>query len=1099
MTDSFENISNTIALLTKAWEVSDPMGPNVKLEKVLTNQGTSVIVAEDALTWKLREDVFVKGGTANEPTYTYTLKYLVTVDAAGEDWAEDAVHPLNDYTFLRYAFYQDGKLVNEDGTEKADQTTLDTIGFNVPGVKVKRPERPWRIEYYKQAQDGSYTLVDTTKSTKDVDIWTQIKLEEKDPDYESKYNSDNYKWVKTDNAVLTVSKDGDNVIKVYYDRKTTSAVVNYHYTLTIIDEDGSTTTEYDVPGDPVTGLFVGEEYTVTVPKTSVYGGNTYGFDRATPKGGKISELKENDNVIDLYYKLTIDRRADASVVVDHVYTLHTYELENGKYVAKDIVTEVPNVVSETGFKAGETYTASYYPTTGYGSYGFMGIVGKDNVKVLESGPNVITLNFEDWADPRGEELSLTVKHHYTKSETKIVNGEVVTTVDPDNVVGHTDTIKFYAGETVTVAKQRVYNDETYEIGGASDTVTLPNPMDGAEYSLFYTLTKAPKKATVTVTHIYQTIPTKTVSVYTVGGDTEITTIKGEPKEDSRESDPAIELYDGESYTATPRTPGNGYNYVEDADGSTPDLTTKAPGEIFVIYQRDAEDKPDNENDAWIRETHIYYTNLETIVGGEVKTIRVYDGGETIDAVDKVGTLYEAEQKLTFGENPYTLKTGEETVSKTLVKGDNGTIEFVYEREASDLADTSYTVSYEYYTRTMTVVDGVAVWGEPVLDTETTKTPTGGNGYVGQKVTLDTGAKDGYYAMAGNPSATQFLAESNNQWTFQYVKDVPLEKVPVTVNHHITTKTLTVDGEFELRQDLMGRPEYKYKGEAYEAKALELGENATLTLVNVNGGDVATAKTITGNASTGVVVIDFYYEIVNDYRLPVEYSIQYYYYDVDYDGTETLTGEPPATTGHSYAGAVLTTNPEKEDIKGYKLTESTFNGNDIMDLPSVTLVDGENKIVYVYKRTVDTRPTTSVKVIHEYYASANSERPAFTDEEIIRKDKDNKDLRTGMLFEATPVTTKNDVTYTQTTEDSALTITLVANAADNVITIKYVRADTTYTVVHEYYTDNTLTGSTSSVVAGTVGATITADGIAKVTTYGGNTYTYTSAAGAPLTS
>ena len=53
-------------------------------------------------------------------------------------------------------------------------------------------------------------------------------------------------------------------------------------------------------------------------------------------------------------------------------------------------------------------------------------------------------------------------------------------------------------------------------------------------------------------------------------------------------------------------------------------------------------------------------------------------------------------------------------------------------------------------------------------------------------------------------------------------------------------------------------------------------------------------------------------------------------------------------------------------------------------------------------------------------------------------------------------------------------------------------DTTYTVVHEYYTNGALTGSNQDTMNGKVGQTVNAENITKVTTYGGNSYTYTSA-------
>ncbi|MEY8403976.1 MucBP domain-containing protein [Oscillospiraceae bacterium 44-34] len=53
-------------------------------------------------------------------------------------------------------------------------------------------------------------------------------------------------------------------------------------------------------------------------------------------------------------------------------------------------------------------------------------------------------------------------------------------------------------------------------------------------------------------------------------------------------------------------------------------------------------------------------------------------------------------------------------------------------------------------------------------------------------------------------------------------------------------------------------------------------------------------------------------------------------------------------------------------------------------------------------------------------------------------------------------------------------------------------DTTYTVVHEYYTNGALTGSNQDTMNGKVGQTVNAEEITKVTTFGGNSYTYTSA-------
>lgn len=1119
---AFENISQTITLLTKAWEVYDPMGPGVKFEEVTSKQGTCVTAAKGGLTWDLKADV----ASVNGNTRTYTLKYLVTVDATGEDYDEEAVHALNDYTYLTYVIEgKDGGYTDADGNPVSGENP-PTVGFNVPGVIVERPVRPWRIEYYQEDANGSveyegkkYTQVTgDTKTGKgkvqsrvslsNIKIGDEVVVNGEDPDWETKY--DNYTAVGV-NQFITIQADSENVIRVYYNRKTTDATVNYHYELTIIDENGETTTAYVANGTPETGLFVGEEYSANAPETSTYGGYTYNFHHATPSGGKISKLDQDGgkNVIDVYYKATVDERAAASVVVDHVYTLHTYELEDGKYVAKDVVVEVPNVVSESGHRAGETYTASYYPTPDFSSYGYAGIVGRDNVKVLSSGPNVITLEFENWEDPRGEELSLTVNHHYTKSVTEIVDGNVVTTVEPDDEVGHTDTIKFYKGETVTVDKQREYNNDTYEIGGDSDTVVLPNPMNGAEYNLFYTLVEEPQKTTVTVEHIYQTVTHETVTTYEdvekvietettdpETGETVKTTetvIEKVPTgtetvdhvvTDKTVMDDPVDVFVGQRYQATLKGE-NGYTYHSSTPtGYTIEACQEDGNNITIVYQKD--DKADNRKEATIDVQHVYTTHVTAVIGGEVKN---YETSFTVPGetyTGKAGDSYQAKTVPEYNGVAYTL-VGSEPEAVVLHAGTNSTIVIKYERSDNQLGEqVGYTVNYEYYTRTMTVVDGVAVWGEPVKDETVPKEAVTGTGYAGQKVELETGAMSGYNAMEGNPSSIQFLKADGNEWTFKHVKDVPLDKVPVTVNHHVTIKTLTVDSESSATQDLMGRPEYKYAGESYEAKALDIG---TLTLVNVNGSDVETQKVVTFDALSGTVVVDFYYEIVNDLRRPVDYSIQYYYYDVNYDGTETLTGEPPATTGSSFAGKSLATTPEEEDVKGYRLTEATFNEVDIMGQQSVTLVDGTNKIVYVYKRSVDTRDPVHATVFHEYYSSASATEPAYRDSVVTY------DLRPGDSFTATEIFEKNGVTYQLAPNSDPLTITLDEDSQQNTITIRYVLAETTYKVVHTYYTNGSLTGSTDPVtVGGNVGDVVTADSVAKVLTYGGNSYSYTSSSG-----
>ncbi|MBP3520105.1 MAG: VWA domain-containing protein, partial [Oscillospiraceae bacterium] len=683
----FQTITDLIKLSVDAWTVTDPMGENVKFEEFVGNQG-SATREKNLITWDLKaEKTNVETKTdGDKKTVTYTLKYLVSVNATGEHYDEDAVHPLNQYTELKYMFLKNDQRVDEDGDPyEGDPTKLDSIGFNVPGVIVERPIAKYTVNYwYKDRTTGNYELGETRSET--------AKLWSKTYDIQSTdYSKENYEFAKGPVGKQTLTED-NMVFDLYYDPIMTTATVNYHYKLTTINAQGNENTqEHNPAGIPVQGLYVGDRYELSPAEKSTFGGNTYSFVKAEPSAAIASlQADAKQNVIDLFYELTIDERADASVVVDHVYTLHTYELQNGKYVAKDVVKKVPYVVRETGLKAGMTYTASVNPQIEYSDYTYMNT--ESNVKVLVEGENKITLNFENREDPRGEELSLTVNHHYTKSVTTIdADGNVVTTVAPDNVVGRTDTIKFYAGETVTVDKQRVYNGDTYEIGGTSDTVTLPNPMNGAVYSLYYTLTEVPEKTTVTVNHIYQTVTHETV--YTIAPDTKVITgteVKDVVVTDDTETVTDRNVYKNQSYTApvvgrdgyTCKTDENGRTAIVDADGTTV---------INVYYLKDGGDA-DNRDAASIDVLHRYTTHVTAIIGGEV---REYDTFFTVPGEKyegKVGDTYRATPVETYDGVKYDLVSVRPDAEVVLHAGTNSTIIINYERSDNQLVNTSYKVN-----------------------------------------------------------------------------------------------------------------------------------------------------------------------------------------------------------------------------------------------------------------------------------------------------------------------------------------------------------------------------------------------------------------------
>ena len=139
--------------------------------------------------------------------------------------------------------------------------------------------------------------------------------------------------------------------------------------------------------------------------------------------------------------------------------------------------------------------------------------------------------------------------------------------------------------------------------------------------------------------------------------------------------------------------------------------------------------------------------------------------------------------------------------------------------------------------------------------------------------------------------------------------------------------------------------------------------------------------------------------------------------------------------------------------------------------------------------------TSVTVNHNYYT-----KDLYTDQTVLDgSTTGTQAAKERDIFTATPASSYNDNLYTQTTDASALTITVVADAGKNVINIDYLRtidttpAKTSVTVNHNYYTKDLYTGQTvldgsgSENYGATEKDTFTAT---AVTSFNGNAYTRT---------
>lgn len=1092
----FQAISDRIRLPADIWTVTDPMACSVEFVEFLEGQDAAA-QNSGTITWDLKKADALESGNA----LTYTLKYRVSVDATDANWDDEDVIPLNGYTELKYIFLNEHDIpVDEDG-ERCDDK-LNAIGFNVPGVIVERPERPWRIEYYKQldrepgAEDVTveyggmwYAQVtgDTINSRENdpsTKVNSVVELAERDKDYETKYIDDGYHVTAIENRILTVGMDAEkNAIKVYYRRTPANVTVNHYYGTITEDENGSKVDPVWETIDPVTvnvtGKYVGQSFTAD----EVLDGHT-GYTFLEAKPGKTITLAEDpaSNVINMYYVL--DQRAAASVSVDHVYQTYKWELDaaTGDLVERVDGETTVTVESAGDKKVGDGYNFEVEPQNAYHAYAysggtFNGIALGENRKdvILGAGANKIVLYFGlHPAEP--ETVAVTVNHYYSKAVTKYVEGELSNEGSFTGELGATETIYCLKGGNVEIGQRSTYNGEDYvSTADNAGKLSLTNVQEDRTVELYYTRTESPEEASVTVEHIYETRTVKIVEgVYRIDPDTgvgkyEDPTVEETIVEDKRESVPVNTVFVGQRYIA-PIVGEAGYQCQTDEAGRTAIVAADGATVIEVHYLR--EKTEDGRQGATIDVKHIYTTYVIKIdANGEViEDKNPLNVTEELDEAQKVtdgkaGDVFRAQPKLTDKEgNVYTL-VGDEPASVTLHAGTNSTVVIRYERTDNQLgAEIPYIVNYEYRTYTMTVENGVAGYYNEFTPDYAQVT---GRGYQNQVVTLPSGAREGFTADRGNSETRQMIsAIGSNSYSFVWNKYVPLEEARVTVRHHYTTVTIAQDGTHSSDPvHVVDEPRQKYIGETCAVSAREkLGERpfdlvaekpVEVTIGGVKQENVALAEKSVTVTVDGEVIVDFFYTRTVDNSVPASYTVRHVYKTVDQDGKETIDNpndRPAEFSSGVYVGVKRTATIDLGDPSmEYQLTGATYNDGDVMEelnsgTYTFTVQRDANAVVFTYERHVDTRPITSVRVIHQYYTSAGAAAPAYTDELVLDTYREaegapEKALRVGMSFTASPVPTKNGGSYDQTSAEPGLTITLDEDAAKNVIVIGYVLRST----------------------------------------------------------
>ena len=474
---------------------------------------------------------------------------------------------------------------------------------------------------------------------------------------------------------------------------------------------------------------------------------------------------------------------------------------------------------------------------------------------------------------------------------------------------------------------------------------------------------------------------------------------------------------------------------------------------------------------------------------------------------------------------------------------------------SELVETDLSVTHNYYVKNMTVQDGKADYYEtPVFEgSDNAYTLTDENGdpvttlYEGMEVTVATDttyevtnadeSKTQYtYVLRGTPNLTLTLgATGTNSLELNYDRENPLDKVTVTVNHKYTIYNYTYEDGVQNITPTAGPTKAPvtaelYVGETYEAVpqpdgyTLDTAKRGDIDLVAVDNKYPITVGE-TGN------VVNFEYSKKSGNRDSATVDVYHYYTEVNWDGTKTGYPnegyEPEVQHATSYVGLSFTATPnlkaDENDENGYRLIDQDAT-NGFTSGTTIEVQSGTNEIHLYYSKNVDTRHDSgvSVRVTHKYYArDTYTVDESLSDAEYIASEGATPEYATvtdvtgkanGVWIGATYTATKQPV-YTTATDTIAYTFVNGTPASLSVelssdgrydITINYIRnystdpGDANYTVVHKYYTDNSLDGSSSITASGKVGSSIDAANITKVTTYNGKAYSYSSASPASVT-
>lgn len=1094
--EGLEQIAEIIVNQAKAWILTDPMSTFVEVDTSALPSDVAVgttaeLENSDAvrkyytdtktLVWDLKGETERSKETVDGVTwYTYTFTYPIELNTAAEGFKEDNPYPTNDPTSLSYMITKDGEL----------DPTLYNVPLTVPTVKGEIPEVPYTIEYYvKDKETGEYPETPTDSTSDTAKMWTTVSAPS---NYATKYG-ENYRFVEGATSIKLTSTES-NVLKLYYEPIPANVIV-YHYVSTVNHTDDGDV--YSVPElrdhREYGNQYKGDEF--TVPEEDFLDKETYTLvDSLMDENGDTYTtgtytdvtLPEGTTTINIYYTTEgEDQRSPVNYEIHYWYREDSWQLNaDGKYeVVTDIYEEDTTKLIKSWNYHGETIPA---PDESGADYTLDEDMTEATSMTLDKDAAENRLDIYYYKDapatPGVGTATLTIKHVY-KQQT--ISG--VEEVKADNWTECENQI-VNVGETWYANPDP---KEDYKLVTASDKRQVTITEADTHYEIVVEYYKDVRDPVDIVINHYYTTYTWTVDPET--GDGEY--VKTGSEELLGVHATGIH-YAGEEFE--PPQVANGYEYVFGGDKAI--LT--AGTNIFNLYYETKIGGEANEADVTINHIYTTYRSYVDADGNvvlnepssttESESTHYGVKGDTITAVPN-----DKEDEFTF------VKADTDDLVVTL-KGKDGQYNLYYEKYENTLGETyPVTVQPIYKTYTTRVND------EGKVVTELTNTENGtqvklGDFYVGQKVTAlaaDYG-KDGFTYDASDKQTTKDLtvqvtgAAENDVITVVYKRVVDELGLPIVVlvNNVYTTVTEYIDADGNLQTS---ESSFTSSNTAYKCY---LGQDFDTTGkgTQMPGYVVDTREGITQPAASVKVTQDgqmvtFYWLQEVDHTVPATVKVVHHYTLKDSNpnvGTSSwvVGADDEPLTGY-FAGQYY--------LPGYNFQGGSFSAENVTEVvpsgattdPGVKLVAGLNEIHIYYEKSVDSRVSTTVKVIHNYYkdtdALAAGTTEASYEENVSKMEADT--------YTATLRTENSGLVYNfnSATPDN-YTITVAADAESNVITINYVRADATYTVVHEYYSSGRFMGSTQSTETGKPGSTVSADDIGKITSFEGRNYSYLSA-------